>query len=446
MTGAGPAGESVLRPLDGTALVQAWRRRRQHSAALASGLMLTGLFLDYGGGFGIKYVVIFLALAWVLLRRSSYAIWRAHWSDFLVLLGIPALLSLGHFISAFAGAGAAPPPIQFVIRFYNTVSSPALLLLLPMIYAAGAATVARQIGNGFRAVALVLVLLLVLHASGAVNLGHYTDFFDHYQLGAIGLDPRITDGSVQERGQYSLKVAFATPLILGYELARSGPGAMLMCIGLLIVGSRGLLLGAGLLIGCWFLLGLSPARRRPVLARLAVAAVLLVAVVALVPALRFRVTDVLVERTMSIVGGQDYSTLVRLGHLAGYRALVLAEPLTLLVGAGPLGAIENPFYALTSGYSRVATTEFSLLNVALYYGVPYAVLYALWLYRGAWRLWRLRRHPEFLRRDLGLLLGAVVFWVTGNTNPQMTTPFAILGYMLLAVRVAELEGRGRGRG
>ena len=446
MTAGGPAGESVLRPLDGASLAEVWRQRRRHSAALACGVMLTGLFLDYGGGFRVKYVAIFGALAWVLLRRSSPVIWRKHRSDFVVLLGIPALLSLGHFIAEYAGSGQAPAPVQFAIRFYNTVSSPALILLLPLIYAAGALTVARQMGTGFRIVAVVLVLLLVLHTSGAVNLGDYSDFFEHYQLGAIGLDPRISGVEVSERGQYALRVAFATPLMLGYELARSGAGAMLMCIGLLIVGSRGLLLGVILLVACWLLLGMSPGRRRLLLTRLAVALVLVVAVITLVPAIRFRLTEVFVQRTLDILGGQDYTTLIRLGHLAGYRALVLARPSTLLIGAGPLGSIENPFYALIAAEPRVTTTEFSLLNVALYYGVPYAVLYALWLYRGAWRLWRLRRHPGFKRVDLGLILGAVIFWIVGNTNPQMTTPFALLGYMLLVVRAAELEGQGSGGG
>lgn len=443
MTGPGLAGEPALWLPHGAALVDAWRRRRHRDAVLASGVVLTGLFLDYGGGFGLKYVAIGLAFAWVLLRRSSYTIWRRHRSDFIVLLGLPAALSLLHMISAFAGSADSPSPFHFAVRFYNTVSSPALLLLLPMLYAAGVATVARQMSVGFRVVALVLILLFMLHTSGAVDLGGYNRFFERYELGSVGLDPRISEAALGERGQYSLRVAFAMPLILGYELARSGAGAMLMCVGLLIVGSRGLLLGVGLLIACWLILAMAPARRRALLARVAVAAALVTAAIVLVPALRFRLTDVVVQRTVSMIGGQDFTTLVRLGHLAGYRALVLTEPTVLVVGAGPTGSIENPFYAITAithGEGRVTATEFSLLNVALYYGVPYALLYALWLYRGAWRLWRLRHRAGFQRTDLGLILGAVVFWITGNTNPQMTAPFAILAYMMVAVRAAELEG------
>ncbi len=440
MTGPGVAGDSALWLPHGATLVESWRRRRHRAAVLASGILLTALFLDYGGGFGIKYVAIGAAFGWVLLRRSSYALWRRHWSDFIVLIGIPAALSVGHFISTFAGSSDGSDPLHFAVRFYNTVSSPALLLLLPMVYAAGVGTVTRQMSLGFRAVAAALIALFVLHTSGAVDLGNYTAFFEQYELGAVGVDSRISEATLGERGQYSLRVAFAMPLILGYELARSGAGAVLMCVGLLIVGSRGLLLGVGLLIAVWLMLAMSPARRRTLLTRMVVALALIASAVALIPALRFRLTEVFVQRTVSMVGGQDYTTLVRLGHLAGYRALVLAEPRTLLVGAGPTGTIESPFYALTAGEPRAAATEFSLLNVALYYGVPYALLYALWLYRGAWRLWRLRHRPGFQRSDLGLILGAVIFWITGNTNPQMTAPFAILGYMLLAVRAAELGG------
>jgi len=44
-----------------TPLVDAWRRRRHRTAVLASGIFLAGLFLDYGGGFGFKYLAIGVA-------------------------------------------------------------------------------------------------------------------------------------------------------------------------------------------------------------------------------------------------------------------------------------------------------------------------------------------------------------------------------------------------
>jgi len=426
-----------------TPLVDAWRRRRHRTAVLASGIFLAGLFLDYGGGFGFKYLAIGVAFLWVLLRHSSYDIWRQHRSDLIVLLGLPALLSVGHFIWEFLGAGGHPSAAVYGARFYNTVSSPALVLLLPLVFAVGASTLMRQMRVGFLVVALFLIALFVLHTSGAIDLSQYTDFFDHYQLGAIGLDTRITDTGIEQRGQYSLRVAFAIPLILGHELAGSGIGAVLQFIALLIVGSRGLLLGAGLLLVVWWMMAMTPARRRALFLRATGSVALLVTLVLLVPELRFRVSEVLVQRTLSMLAGEDYTTLIRLGHLAGYRNLVVASPITVLVGAGPTGAIENPFYALVGYDPRVSVTEFSLLNVALYYGVPYALLYVGWLYRGAWRLWKLRRLPTFRRADLGLIVGAVVFWMTGNTNPQMTAPFAILAYLALTVRAAEVTaGRG----
>jgi hypothetical protein len=80
----------------------------------------------------------------------------------------------------------------------------------------------------------------------------------------------------------------------------------------------------------------------------------------------------------------------------------------------------------------------SMLNLMLWYGIPYALLYVLWLYRAAWHLWRLRKRPGFSNTDLGLILGAGMFWLVGNTNPQMTSPFALIAYMLLTVRVSEL--------
>lgn len=93
------------------------------------------------------------------------------------------------------------------------------------------------------------------------------------------------------------------------------------------------------------------------------------------------------------------------------------------------------------GESRVTGTEMPLLNLAIYYGLPYSLLYCFWLYRMAWRLYRLRHKPSFHKYDYALVLGAVVFWVTGNTNPQMTAPFAMFAYMLLWVRILELKRR-----
>jgi hypothetical protein len=82
----------------------------------------------------------------------------------------------------------------------------------------------------------------------------------------------------------------------------------------------------------------------------------------------------------------------------------------------------------------------SILNLALWFGLPYAFLYTFCLYLAAWRLWRLRRKPGFEKRDMALVIGAAVFWLVGNFNPMMVSPFGTIAYILLVVRRAELKG------
>jgi hypothetical protein len=225
------------------------------------------------------------------------------------------------------------------------------------------------------------------------------------------------------------------PLIFGYELATSAGGAVLIFVGLLIVGSRGLVLGALLVAAIWFLRG--NASRKAVW-RILAALILASALLLMSAPLRFRLTEVFLHRSAGILAGTDYTTLIRLGHLKGYYSLVSAEPWKLFLGDGPTGYIINPIWKLISGDGTVSTTEFSLLNIALYYGLPYAILFVGWLFLAALRLWRLRHHPDFTPADMGLLIGATVFWITGNINPQMAAPFSIIAFMLLVVRQHEL--------
>jgi hypothetical protein len=414
-----------------------WVARRRQVARIVSAVLVAALCIDYGGGIGLKYLGIFLALAWIMTRRSTVDIWRRHWKDFVVLLILPTGLALVHLARALMFDPGFDTR-NFIVRYYNTLSTPALLFLIPLIYFAGSNAVARQISIGFRYVSIVLIALLALHVSGIININDYWDFAQRYELGRLGLDPRLQGHDVSQSGQYSLRIGFSMPLVFGYELATSAMGAALMFMGFLVIGSRGLVLGAIVIAALWFLRGHT---KRGVMWRLLLALGLAIALLVFSAPLRFRLTEVFVHRSAGILAGSDYTTLIRLGHIKGYADMIAADPWKIFVGAGPTGYIINPVWKAILGYGEVAITELSILNVAIYYGVPYAILFAYWLFRSASRLWKLRHHPDFEPADAGLIIGATIFWITGNINPQMLAPFSMIAFMLLTVRRDELLTR-----
>jgi hypothetical protein len=408
-------------------------------ASLVLAIFFLGLFIDYGGGIGIKNVFGALALGWVLLRARSFRILRHRRLDFIVLLVIPAFLGLVHLGLAVVDLSNNTDLVTYAVRFYNTISSFLLILLFPIFYFAGSQTVKRQMSIGFRLVSILILVLFALQVVGVIHLTDYTEIADTYHIGFIGYDPRLPEAPSSQQGQLAPRIAFAMPLAFGVELATSAVSATMMLLSLLVVGSRGLLLGVILLFVIWLVLSLSMARRRIVLLRIGIFIAVAVITLGLFEPIRFRLTGVFLERTASLVNVEDASTLARLGHFEGYRNLIQNDPWKLFIGAGPAGYIDNTYFASLGADPRVETTEIPLLNLSIYYGLPYAILYAVWLFRGAWRLWRLRKVPEFQKSDLGLVLGAVIFFITGNTNPQMTAPFAIVAYMLLVVRADELR-------
>lgn len=407
--------------------------REIHKAATRiSALFMFAVFADYGGGFGIKLSVGLLALIWVLLQASSSRILSRHKSDLLVFLGLPGVFGLLHWLLPLSRSYVLDP-IEYGTQFYYTISSATLILLLPLFYYAGSQVVIRQIVIGFRIVTLLLLVTFVLHSAGVIDLRDYASLALDYRIGYIGLDPRLP--GVQDRLAPNLVPAICFPMILalGHEVFAGSLWVLPMLLSQLVVGTLGQSLGTIGLVLSSIVLSLYRKRLTWLLTRIVPLGGLVIAIVLAVDLFSFRFENVLLSRMQEAIRGEDLSMLIRIGHVRGYLNLVEEESWIVLFGAGPGWSFINPVLGI-----RIALLEMSVLNLMLWYGIPYTLLYVLWLYRAAWRLWRLRKRPGFSNADLGLILGASVFWLVGNINPQMTSPFALIAYMLLTVRVSEL--------
>lgn len=404
-------------------------------ARIVMGIFLFGFFVDYSGGIGIKYAVFFIAFLWVLLNKNSLSILANRRSDFMVLIVTPLLIGILHFFIMAWFQYDDINLIQYSTCFYYTISSAVLIILYPLFKYVGCNTVLRQLSIGFRLVAITLITFYILNQLGIVDIQHYSEIFYKHRMGSLGGDPRLEDKFVGDSLKVIIAPSIAYPMVLmlGYELLRSPIAATLLIVSLIFLGSRGILIGA---IAIMILMPLAVNRKSwkiPLLRYLFFSFIFL-SIILMFELVRFRVTDVFLERTIQMMNVEDLSTQIRLGYFQGYANLIENNLFFLLFGAGPTGEIFNPVLN-----AAVSITEISILNTTLYFGVPYAVLYAFWFFRATLRLWRKRNNIGFVKEDVGLIFGAAFFWLIGNTNPQMNAPFAIFAFMLVNVRILEMK-------
>lgn len=419
-----------------------WRYTKE-SAPWISALFLLGVFIDIQGGFQIKQLLGLVALVWVVRRRESWLIWIKCKADLLVFIAIPLVLGMPHVI-----IDAVSSDSTGVADLYGTMSSWVLIILLPLFYRAGGLRVIGQLRTGFRAVALVIIVLGCLHVLGIINLADYAGFAMERKLGYIGLDPRqagIAESHL--RPMVALHIAHTLPLAFGLELASSWWWAGAIAIALIMVMMRGLLLGLVIALVFWLALNWRKISIISLFSIRRVAAGGLILLVTgvfmstvfsnqtlLIKQLLEQNVEGIMIRLAFLEGKDDWTIRVRTAHIEGYFLLLEESPLAFLVGVGPSGDMPHPFWGRARG------TEASIINIAMYYGLPYALLYVGWLYLAAWKLWQLRRQSGYTQWDTGLIVGAMVFYITGNFNPQMTSVMAMMAFMLLRVRILELTG------
>lgn len=407
-------------------------------ARIIMGIFLFGFFADYGGGLGIKYIVFLIAFLWILRYKKSMSILAGRWRDIMVLIFIPVLISILHIPEILWFSSGDISVTTYIMRLYNTISSPVLIMLYPLFRYVGSSIILRQMSIGFRLVAIILIASFILSILGIIDVRELNEISIQYKIGYLGRDPRLEDALIDEYQKVIIApfIAFPMLLMISYEMVVSPAGAILLLTSLLLIGSRGLIIGAIILIIITIFFIRGGGLKRSFNKYLIFLSGIILIIFFYEP-FRFRLTGVFFERTRQMINFEDFTTLVRIGHFEGYRNLIENRPSSLLFGNGPTGEIYNPFL----GENR-DVTEISVLNTALYYGIPYALLYVCWLYRAALKLWYKRWDLGFKKEDMALLLGAAIFWFCGNTNPQMNAPFSIFAYMLLVLRTWEIGQLG----
>ena len=404
------------------------------SAQLMARLVVVSLFADYYGGFGVKYLVFVIALIWIAGRHKAIASLREIRRDIIALIVIPILFIGLHVVDNVLFAQQAVDWGTYLSRSYSTISAAVFILLYPLFRRAGSATVLRWMVVGFRVTAAFVIFVFTLNWFGIIDVRDFQDFTMNYRVGVYGIDGRVID-PLADTGQkvhaYPF-VAHAMPLLLGMEALAAPWAAALIVSALLFVAQRGLIFGGILTILVTTTLA-GGAGRLKKLRNVLILGVLLTVALMESNVLAYRLTDIFFERSIELVNIQDDSTSFRLGHFEGYFSILKDQPYVALIGGGPTKEIFNPLMG-----ASIPLTEISILNTAIWFGIPYAVFFLLWLFGAAWELWKCRGWSDRRNEDVALLVGAVVFWLIGNTNPLMNTPFSVLALVLLRVRLAEI--------
>jgi hypothetical protein len=413
--------------------------RRRNIARVAVSLLLIGMFVDYGGGLGLKYALAAFGLAIGIAFRAHARAYPGWHLDMFVLAVVPWVLTIGATLALHQTVDVAA-----LVTLIERTSGSAMLVFAPIFAAAGSLWTAKWLSAAGAVVSVVLTAALVMASLGVIDLNEIGRIVSVYRVGYVGDDPRFPGGLEQGgMGNVSVRIAFVLPLALGVALVWSSLMAGPTLIGIVILRSIGVIAGGAIAIAV-VTIGLHTSRGyrgvgSGAKARLMVlAAVIAIGSLALGP----RLLPAVGSRVTSVLAGSDQSTQIRQGHWRGFVELVQREPASLLIGAGTGASIDNPL--LDDG---IKTTEISSINLAMWFGVPYLAVFWARLGSGLLGIWRLRKAPGLVALDIGLVGGALGYWISGNSNPQLTSPISYLALVLLALRRREiLESMGPHQG
>jgi len=408
------------------------------AARIVTGFFFLALFVDYYGGLGIKYIAFTVGILWVLQYRHSLRIFRRVGQDLFVLLFLPLALMVLHIYDNVLLSSKEVTFTQYISGSYSAISSSTLLILYPLFSYVGTSAIWKQIVTGFRVVSVAVLVIYALNVTGVIDVVQFQKIATEYRIGVFARDPRLLQDAFIEQSQKVNAfpfVAYAMLLTLGYEVTTSSIAASLIFVALLVSGERGLIIGGVVLMISAVLLSTRVSLKKAI-KKYVLFVLLMMVVVLSSEAIRYRISGVFMKRTSEMFEGQDPSTLLRLGHIEGYINLLAAQPAAAFVGAGPMAEIYNPFL-----HEEIKKTEMSVLNDSIHFGIPLAIILIFWRYRAAFKLWIKRGRPDFRREDMALILGASIFWLVGNTNPLMDSPFSMIAFMLISLRTIEISNR-----
>ena len=349
------------------------------------------------------------------------------------LLFIPIFFIMFHLPEYILFSSAPTNIKEYLSNSFGEISSPLLILLYPLFRRVGTVRILNNMRVGFRIVAFTVIGLFLLNSLGVIDIRELNGFATKYRIGIFGADARLEHSWVSGSQKVVIIpfVGFAMILMLGQELSRSVTVSAVYFIALLIIGERGLIFGA-VLITTLFLF-LNKKSQTNVYKKYLLTFIMMVITVSIVDNIRFRLDEVFIKRSVQMFKAEDISTKVRIAHFQGYFSLVSESPYVLVFGAGPNGKIDNHMTG-----SRHSSTEMSVINTALHFGLPYLLLYLFILYSAIRQLWSKRYHSNYTNADLALIICISVFWIIGNTNPLMNSPFSIIAFMILRIRSSEL--------
>jgi hypothetical protein len=396
--------------------------------------VIAGTFIDYGGGFYVKYLVYFIGLGYVMIRKQSLIIFNEVRLDLVVFLFAPLFICLLHTVFYMD-----MDIRQAIGACLTKVGSPAYLLLMPLIFLGGAINAQRFITLCVIIVAVATLTLVALHLFGVINIFDYSGFVTEYRIALFSSDPRAdtTYFASPPIPCFSSSEIFPTGVL--FSLSHWPFWGIVIFLATVISAQRGLIIGSLASAFVWSIYLLYQRRENKTLAIRASWKSLFISLTAITIIVSF--VMFVGAASIDLFSGKtkmsfqdDPSLQERLGHLDGYIQKVSQNPFNLIVGFGPKGSFVNTFTG-----APIEMTEMVWLAYLLWYGLPYTILFYLLYFIRVAELWKLRNVAYFTRHDMALIIGCTMLTVYGNVNPILLTPLAFLVFSIMRIRTVELK-------
>lgn len=397
------------------------------------GMLLLGTIIDYGGGFYVKHVVFILAIVFLLTRKRAYELWLRCLPDMAIVILIPLAITLIQLCFS-PGVGLE----AMLGELWRRLGSPSYFLFFPLIYFVGAERTARWLVLILTMLALMTVLVMIAHALGLIDILQYSEFMMSHRLALFGTDIRAFDVGVADIGLPGFGAAQAFPVGFSLALALYPILSVILALATVLGTQRGQVVGVVLAL-CFMLIQtmvLIKAKLWQILHKpiKALNVVILAVLIALTGAVAVYflgdVITLLLYKYELFFSGQDESSSVRLGHIAGYLECIYLSPQGMIWGFGPSTTIYNSVIG-----DKIYMTEMVVLMYLFWYGWLYTFLFYAWIGHGMLDL--LKRSRK--RFDAAMLTACAVLVITGNINPVMLTPLAFIFLALLRTRLLELD-------
>jgi len=377
-------------------------------------LFLAAIIIDVGGSFGLKYASFFIIVGYLLF---SIAIQKKEIKipfSFLILEGglffIAPLVFLTLAIAVFSVKPSAA--LMEITPFGIWLLYPLFLLIRPKEKIISLFTNALFFG----AILIIIIFctICVFHFFGQNEMIQKIYIFSYeHNLGYFGIKPFNETNSLFFPNVYPRWTLLLIPAAV-LLMKDNGKKFIIVALATLLTTSTAAILFmiCGIFWVCFNRIWAGKISKQYAIKFILVISIIFV----FISVVYFLKYTYILEHIITKFEADSPSTSVKIGHIHSILNYILSDPVILLVGMG----VGSTFWSIgTSSY--VSNVEVSHFNLIRQFGLPYAMVFFLYVFVLFSRLYKLN---DEIGRPLAI--GLMTLFVAAGTNPLLLSPIFFL--------------------